>query len=209
MAELGIKSVEEAKRAGVKYIVRSSALGADAEPGIRLGRWHREVEKTIESSGIPFTILRPNSFMQNYANMLGHTIRTQSAFYLPMGDGKVSVVDTCDVAAVAATLLTKGGHEGKSYELTGPEALSNDQVAAILSKVAGRKITYVNVSDEDARQGMKDAGMPEWLINALMELYSTNKAGYTAAVSAVVEQVTGKKPISFAQFAKDYADAFK
>lgn len=65
MAELGIKSVEEAKRAGVKYIVRSSALGADAEPGIRLGRWHREVEKTIESSGIPFTILRPNSFMQN------------------------------------------------------------------------------------------------------------------------------------------------
>ncbi len=82
-------------------------------------------------------------------------------------------------------------------------------MAEILSKVADRKITYVSVSDDDARKGMKDAGVPNWAIDALMELYAINKAGYTAAVSPAVEQVTGRKPITFAQFAQDYAAAFK
>ncbi len=121
MVELGTQAIEQAKRAGVKHIVRMSAMGADATPGIQLGRWHREVETRLEASAIPLTILRPNSFMQNYANMLGHSIKTQSAFYLPMGDGKVSIVDTRDIAAVAVEALTKTDMRGGLMKLPDPK----------------------------------------------------------------------------------------
>jgi uncharacterized protein YbjT (DUF2867 family) len=209
MVEIGADLVKEAKKAGVKYIVRLSAMGAEIEPGITLGRWHREVEKAIEGSGIPYTILRPNGFMQNYANFMGQTIKTQSAFYLPLGDSKTSYVDTRDIASVSVEALTKSGHEGKVYNITGPESLSNYQIAEILSKVASRKINYVNVSDDDARKGMQSANMPDWMVDALMELHNIQRAGYASDVLPVVERVTGRKPISFAQFAGDYADAFK
>ncbi|OGP78263.1 MAG: NAD(P)-dependent oxidoreductase [Deltaproteobacteria bacterium RBG_16_49_23] len=209
MVEMGAHLVEEAKKGGVKYIVRSSGLGADIEPGITLSRWHREIEKMIEASGIPYTFLRPNSFMQNYANLFGYTIKTQNAFYLPVGDGKAALVDVRDIAAAAAAVLTKSGHENRAYNLTGPEALSNHEVAEILSKVTGRKINYVNVSEDDARRGMREAGMPEVIVEALIELYAIQRAGYTAALSPDVERVTGKKPMSFNQFATDYVEAFK
>jgi uncharacterized protein YbjT (DUF2867 family) len=208
MVEMGANLVERAKKVGIKHIVRLSGMGADIEPGITLGRWHREVEKMVEASGIPYTILRPNGFMQNYANFMGHTIKTQSAFYLPLGDSKTSYVDTRDIASVAVEVLTKSGHEGKAYNITGPDSLSNYQIAEILSTVIGRKINYVNVSDDDARKGMQGAGMPDWMVDALMELYTIQRAGYASDISPVVEQVTGKKPISFAQFARDYAYAF-
>ena len=106
MVEIGIQLVEEAKKAGVRYIVRSSALGADTEPSITLGEWHGAIDKAVVESGIPYTILRPNSFMQNYSNMYARNLKTQSEFYLPLGDGKVSLVDTRDIAAVAAAILT-------------------------------------------------------------------------------------------------------
>jgi len=209
MVELGNRAVEAARKAGVQLLVRMSALGADAEPGIQLGRWHREVENAIESSRIPFTILRPNSFMQNYSTMLSGTIRSQNSFYLPMGEGTISLIDTRDIAAVAVEALTQVGYDCVAYDLTGPEALSNGEIAELLSKVTGRKIHYLSIPDEDARKGMKQGGMPDWAIDALMELYALNRAGRTAAVMPSVQQVTGRKPITFAQFAQDHADAFK
>ena len=209
MAEITANLVEAAKKAQVKYIVKQSGMSADTESTVALLRWHREGEKMIEASGIPFTFLRPNAFMQNYANTSGRTIKTQSTFYMPLADGKVSLVDVRDIAAVAVAALTQKGHEGKTYEITGSEALSNEQIAEILSTVAGRKITYVNVSDDAASQGMKASRMPGVLIDALIELNKIQRAGYASTVSPVVEQVTGKKPISFEQFARDYVEAFK
>lgn len=208
MAEIVTNLVEVAKLTGVKYIVKQSGLGTGSEPKTMLLGWHREGEKAIEASGIPFTFLRPNSFMQNYANSSGRTIKTQSTFYKPMADAKVSLVDVRDIAAVAVAALTQSGHEGKAYDITGAEALSNEEIAEILSHVLGRKIKYVDVSEETASQGMKSAGMPEVLVDAFMELNRIQKAGHAAAVSPVVEQVTGKKPIAFAQFAQDYIEAF-
>jgi uncharacterized protein YbjT (DUF2867 family) len=206
MVEIAANLVEEIKKAGIKQIVRLSAMGADAEPAITLGRWHREAEKVIEASGIDYTFLRPNMFMQNYLSM--PTIKAQGAFYMPTGDGKASYVDTRDIAAVAVAALTKSGHEGKAYEVTGPAALDNYQVAEILSKVTGKKIDYVSVSDDDARKGMRNADIPEWAIDVLLELYGIQRAGYTSHISPAVEQVTGKKPIAFEQFAKDYVEDF-
>lgn len=209
MVELSNSLVEVAKKAGVKHIVKSSGMGAEVEPGITLTRWHRAAEKAIEASGIAFTFVRPNGFMQNYTNFSGPTIKTQNAFYLPMGDGKVSHIDARDIASVAVAALSQDGHEGKAYEITGPEAISNEQIAEIISQVVGRKINYVDVPEDAVREEMKKLGMPDVLVEANIELYGLYKAGYAAEVTPVVEQVTLKKPISFEQFAQDNADAFK
>jgi uncharacterized protein YbjT (DUF2867 family) len=206
MVEIVSNLVEQIKKAGIKQIVRLSAMGADAEPAITLGRWHREAEKVIEASGIGYTVLRPNIFMQNYLSM--PSIKTQGAFYMPTGDGKASFVDTRDIAAVAVAALTQSGHEGKAYEVTGPAALDNYQVAEILSKASGKKIEYVSVSEDDARKGMRNNDIPEWAIDVLLELYAIQRAGHASEISPAVEQITGKKPIAFEEFAKDYVEDF-
>ena len=214
MVDLTSNLVNEAKDARIKYIVKQSVLGADAEPGITSSRLHRQAEKVIEESGIPFTFLRPNFFMQNFVTFYSHFIKTQGAFYVPAGDAKASFVDIRDIAAVAVHTLsgTKNGenkHTGKAYDITGGEALSYGQAADILSKEIGKKVNYVNMSDEDARNGMKDMGADEWTINSMIELFGITRAGYLSEISPAVEQVTGNKPITFSQFARDYAGAFK
>jgi len=155
MVDLTSNLVNEAKNAGVKYIVKQSVLGADAEPGITIRRFHRQAEKIIEESGIPFTFLRPNFFMQNFVKFYSHFIKTQGAFYVPAGDAKASFVDVRDIAAVAVQALSGSSKNGeskhirKAYNITGGEALSYGQVAETLSNEIGKKVNYVNVSDED------------------------------------------------------------
>ena len=206
MVELTAILIEAAKRANVQQIVKLAAL---AQPGIALSKWHEEMEKAITSSNIPFTFLRPNGFMQNFVNAMAESIKSDNAFYLNAGDGKVSFVDTRDIASVAVAALITSGHEGQSYTITGAQALSHAETAAILSQVLGRTINYVDVPEDVVRQGMQGAGMPEPTVNALLELYASYKAGQAATVSPVVEQVTGKQPISFEQFAKDYAEVWQ
>ena len=206
MVELTAILIEAAKRASVQHIVKLSAL---AQPGIALSKWHEKMENAIASSDIPFTFLRPNGFMQNFVNAMAGTIKADNAFYLNVGDGKVSFVDTRDIASVAVAALTTSGHEGQSYTITGSKALSHTQAAAILSQVLGRTINYVDVPDDSVRQGMQGAGMPEPIVNALLELYASYKAGLAAEISPVVEQVTGKTPISFEQFVQDYVEVWR
>jgi uncharacterized protein YbjT (DUF2867 family) len=208
MVEMSKSLIREAKKANVNHIVKQSAFGSDLEDGITMNKLHRQVEEAIISSGINYTFLRPMSFMQNYLG-LGDSIKSQGVFYAPLIDSRTSFVDVRDIAAVAVEALTKSGHENKAYNITGPEAVSNYDIANILSKTTGRKITYVNISDDDARKGMKENGMQEWTINALMELYNFQKAGKASNVSLDVERVTNRKPISFEQFTKDYSESFR
>ncbi|MBI5492335.1 MAG: SDR family oxidoreductase [Deltaproteobacteria bacterium] len=208
-AELAKTFIDAAKRSGVRYIVKQSAMGADSEPGITLGRLHRQVERYIEDSGIPYAFLRPNSFMQNFINFFGSSIRSEGKIYLPLGQGKVSYIDARDIAATAAEVLTKEGFQGRAIELTGPEALSVADVAGAFSEALGRQVIYVDVTPEAARGGMKAAGMNEWSINALMELHDINKKGYASKVTEQVEEITGRRPLSFRQFALDNARLLK
>jgi uncharacterized protein YbjT (DUF2867 family) len=213
MVELTYNLVAEAKKAGtIKHIIKLSAMGADAEPGITVFRLHRQAEKTIEESGIPSTFLRPSGFMQNFVNVFGNSIRSHDAFYAPVGDGKISFVDVRDVAAVAVKVLIDDQydrHNCKAYNITGSDAFSYGEAAEILSKEIRKKISYVNITQDDARKGMKDIGMDDWFINSLIELYAIEKTGYLSSISPVFEELIRKKPISFSQFAKDYADSFK
>jgi uncharacterized protein YbjT (DUF2867 family) len=200
------------KYGGINHIVKLSSMAAE-ETGLAatIGRIHREEEKIIEESGIPFTFLRPPAFMQNFITQFGYTIRTQNAFYVPVGDAKMSFVDARDVAAVSVQALISDSqqHIGKAYATTAQEAISYGQAAEILSKEVGRRISYVDIPEEDARKGMKQNGMDDWLIDAIMEFYSIIRAGYASKTTNVVEQIIGREPLSFSQFAKDYAKFFR
>lgn len=209
-ADLASNVVIEAKKAGIKQIVKQSVMGAALEADVGTMRLHRQVEKFIEQSGIPFTFLRPNEFMQNFINFHSPSIKGNNAFYIPLEDAKVSLVDVRDIAAVAVkSLIDEDKHKNKTYLITGPEALSYHQVAEILSNTTGRKINYVNISDGEARSAMKEIGMSDWLINTVSELSEYFRKGKASEISPAVEDVTGNKPISFSQFAKDYAEAFR
>jgi uncharacterized protein YbjT (DUF2867 family) len=171
-------------------------------------KWHGEVEDMLKASGLAYTMLQPNTFMQN---LLGaaQTIAAQGTIYQSVGDARASFVDTRDVALVAARVLTGEGHEGKSYVITGPEALSYHDVAAKLSEATGRRVTYVPVSPEEFRAGALAQGLPEWLAEALGLLNETFASGKWAVATEVVREVGGREPRTFGQFARDYAAAFR
>lgn len=206
MVDISSKFVEGAKKNGVKFIVKLSTMGADLEPGYTSGRLHREVEKIIEESGIPFVFLRPNSFMQSFITRSNPTIKNQNVISHPAGDEKISLVDARDLAGAAAEVLTNNGsqHINKVYDITGPEALSHGQIAEILSKETGRRISYVDISEEDQRNRMKEMDIVDWSVNNALELYRMYRSGFRSQVTTVVEQLTGHKPTSFSQFARNY-----
>ena len=215
VADICSNIINEAKKNGVKYVVKLSAMGADSEPRSTILRLHGEEEKIIEDSGIPYTFLRPPAYMQNFVTQFGHTIKTQNAFYVPAGDAMMSFIDSRDIGAITAGILTRNNsgsslqHKNKAYDITGPDAISYGQAADILSSEAGKKISYVNITEEDARKGMNQIGVSDWFIDIMMELFRIIRAGYGSETTTVVEDITGRKPISFAQFAKDYAKVFR
>src|SRR6266403_4460939 len=198
--------VDAAKRGGVRHIVKLSAIGADASPPYTFGKGHAANEQHLRESGLAFTFLRPNSFMQNFITYFSPR---NGAIYLPWGNGTASFVDTRDIASVVAKALTSDGHGGRIYTLTGPATLGIDEVALILSEVTGREFKYVDVPEAAARDGMLQAGVPPWQIELVMELHAVNKQNRWSAVTSDVEKATGTPPTDFAQFARDHADKFR
>ncbi len=205
--ELKANVIAAARGAGVGQVVLASGSGAGLDSPLVTGRWSGETQKQIEDAGMAHTYLQPTFFMQNML-MFADSIARQGAFYLPLKDAAVSYVDARDIAAVAVRALTEPGHEGKAYPLTGPEALTCAAMAGILSRAAGKTVTYVNVSLEDAKEGMTQAGMPGELADALNELYALAADGHAAAVVETVEAVTGRPARTFARFVEDHATAF-
>ena len=202
--------VTEAKKSGIKHIVKQSIMRADLGADVEAMRLHRQAEKLIEESGIPYTFLRPNEFMQGFINFQGTAIKSNNAFYIPAENAKVSFVDARDIAAIAVKALVDGDkHYNKTYMVTGPEALSYHQAADKLSNATGKKIDYVNISEEEAREALKETGMDDWLINTILGLYTLYRNDYASEVSYAVEEVTGRKATNFVEFATDHADAFR
>jgi uncharacterized protein YbjT (DUF2867 family) len=207
--EMAQKLIDAAKAAGVQHVVRLSVIGADAEPGIQLGRWHRQAEEYLQRSGLSYTVLRPGGFMQNYANQYAATIKENSTFYQPNGEGKTGYIDVRDIGEVAAQiLLNPANHAGKTYNLTGAQALSGNEVATILSNVTGRPINYVDVPEAAARAAMQQQGLPSWMTDSLLELSAITRAGYTATLTNHVQEIIGRAPHTFEEFVIAYRDCF-
>jgi len=207
--KIGKLLIDYAKEAGVKQIVRLSAIGADAEPGIQLGRWHREVEKYLEESGLPFVILRPSSFMQNFVHYNAASVRNEDKIYMPLGQGKVGYIDVRDIAEVARIVLTSPDHLNKIYELTGAAAITVNDVAHAITQATNRLIVYVDVPEEVAAAAMTQNHMPDWMVAAMMELHGIAKAGYAGNVTDTVEKITGLPARSINDFTEDCCAAFQ
>jgi uncharacterized protein YbjT (DUF2867 family) len=198
--------VDKAVAAGVRRIVIMTALGVDASDDIPL----RKAELHLQSKSVEHVILRPTWFDQNFsAGFIGDSIRTAGGFYLPAEDAKVGFIDARDIAAVAVKALTEDGHAGKAYPLTGGQALTHTDAASIISDAAGKEITYTSVPEDDARKGMLEQGWPEPAVDYMLMLFSSIRAGAASNTTDTVQQVLGRAPISFEQFAQDNADSWR
>ncbi|WP_436484223.1 SDR family oxidoreductase [Chitinophaga sp. ARDCPP14] len=199
--------VTAAVKSGLPHIVKLSQLHADAQSPVRFLRYHAAVEEKIRASGMAYTFLRPNLFMQG---LLGfrETIASQNKFFATAGDAPISVVDTRDIAAIAAAALTGNGHEGNTYDITGPQSLTHAALAETLSNALGRTIRYINVTAAELLPALLHAGFPAWQAEGLIEDYAHYARGEAAAVSSAVMDITGRPARDFAAFAGEYAPAF-
>ena len=193
-------AIDAARRTQVQLLVRSSILGADRESPAEFITAHTVSDRYLEDSGLPHVIVRPNLFLQNIPESTIPSIDASGTLYLDAGEARISMVDTRDVAAVAAAVLTQPGHAGAHYDVTGPEALSYADVAAKLTSAIRRRISYVAAPDDTVREALLGAGLNEWFATALVGLYQDYRRsgtdGYAARVTSTVERLTGRPPRS-------------
>ena len=201
---LELNAVEAAKTAGVRHIVKQSVMGA-AEESYSLANVHRPVERAIEQSGLAWTFLRPNSFMQNMVTFAAPTIRAADTFYSASDQARISHVDVRDIAAVAVAALRAPGHEGKIYTLSGPDALSYDEIADALSKALGRDIRHISLPAEDLKAGMLAERMPEAIADRMLDLERYFREDRASGVTDDVRQVIGREPRRFAEYVRETA----
>ena len=195
-----------AVQAGTRHVVTRSAMGM----GVREDLPTRRLERHIESLGVEYTFLRPNLFMQNFgAGFLGERIRRTGRFAMPVEDALVSFVDGRDVAAVAAAALTGDEHYGQVFTLTGPEALSHAEVAAIISQVSGRDVAFETCSDEEMLGWLKGAGWPADVAGVVIAFYQSVRAGVREPATDDVSAVLGRSAASFRQYAEEFADQWR
>jgi uncharacterized protein YbjT (DUF2867 family) len=193
-------AIDAARDTGVGLLVRSSILGADKDSPAEFINAHTTSDRYLEQSGLDHVILRPNLFLQNIPESNIPSIGEDGNLYVDAGDARISMVDTRDVAAVAALVLTNSDHIGAHYDITGPEALSYADVAARLSRALGRTVAYVDAPDAAVRETLLGFGLDEWFVDALIGLYQeyrrSGTAGYAAQVTDTVERLTGRAPRS-------------
>ena len=195
-----------AAKAGIRQLVVLSQFGADEHSPVRFLRYHGAVEQHIRGLGIPCTFLRPNLFFQGLL-AFARPIAAEGRFYAPIGDARVSAVDVRDIGAAAAVTLTEPGHEGATYTLTGPAAITHAQIAEALTAALGRQVTFMDVPPSAFADGLRGV-LPPWQVDGLLEDYAHYRRGEAAAVSSAITELTGTPPRDVMQFAREYAPAF-
>lgn len=205
--ELELGFIEAARGAGLAHLVKMSANGADSASTAVLKRFHGAAEERLRASGLPCTVIRPNFFMQNLLWMAAE-IAARDAFSMPMGKGRVGIIDVRDVARFVLTALTQPGHENKTYEITGPELLSFHDIARQLSAATGRTIRYIDLAPEAFRQALAQWMPDAWQVEAVAQLFALIAQDQGALVNDVYRQTTGREPAPLRQFFQDFAPAF-
>jgi len=208
MLEVQSSFIDAARKAGVKHVVKLSGIIPELDSPFRFARMHAEIEKRLEASGMAYTHLRAGEFMPSYFRQVPSII-ARGVLALPMGEARIASIDIGDIAEVAIAVLTSSGHEGKTYPLTGPEALSMAEVAEKLSAATGKTIRYADIPPEEARQARLAAGFPPYLAEGLDELFAERRKGKESRVWPTIEEVFGWKPTSFDEFANRNAAIFR
>jgi uncharacterized protein YbjT (DUF2867 family) len=194
--------INEASLSGVDKVVRISAIKAAEDGRTENTRLHGECDTLLQKSGLTFTILRPNYFMQNIMMSL-ESINADNCFYAGMGDGRLAMIDTRDVAESAAASALSDQFNGEILEISGPQSISFNDVAAVLSDLTGRQISYVAVSPDDVKASLLQMGFGEWMANLLREYSEAYGEGWGDLVTDNVQRLSGHPPRSFKQFATE------
>jgi uncharacterized protein YbjT (DUF2867 family) len=202
-----VRFAELAAEAGVERLVKLSQFAADEASPVRFLRYHAAVEQRIRELGIGYTFLRPNLFFQGFL-AFRTMIAKQGRFFAPIGGARVSAVDVRDIAAVAAVALTEPGHLGKTYTITGPAAITHDDLARAISEAIGREVTFAEVPPEAFVAALRAFGVPPWQADGLAEDYAHYARGEAADVYPTVHDLTGDRPRDVVRFARDHAGAF-
>ena len=208
LVELESNMIDACVAAGVRRIVLNSALGA-GDYSKSFPVWHRKVEDKLKGTRIAYCILRPNSFTQNLATYYAPSIRAQGAFFNAMGNARTSYLDIRDIAVVAAKALQGGAHDGKTYELNGPEALTCTVIAEKISRHSGSAAKYVEIPADAQRKAMLEMGMPEWQVTALLDLQAYYTGGQGGTVDGVLERLLGRRPITVDKYLAEFAAEFR
>jgi uncharacterized protein YbjT (DUF2867 family) len=208
MVETQCVFIDAAKTAGVQHIVKFSGTTTALNSPFLFSKMHAEIERYLENSGLAWTHLRPAQFMQEYLREVP-TIVGHGALFLPLAGARVVGVDIEDVAKAAFVLLTTAGHEGKVYNITGPEALSMTEIAEQISRAIGRTVKYVPVSREQRKQALLGAGIPPYVVDALdVQAVERMKGGIESVVQLETHKQFGIPVTTFAEFARRNAEAF-
>ena len=209
MVELQHNAISAARAAGVTYVVKISAFAASDHSRAPVGRWHYQVEKELQESGLGWTILRPHHFMQNLLAQAEY-VRTEGVVYSASGDGKIPYVDGRDVAAVAFATLTQPGHLGKKYVVTGSEAISYRQAAEIIGAAIGKPVRFVDESPDEARARRVREGLPPAVVESALAIAAYQRAGgKTVTITSTVTDLTGRPPRTVGEFVREHADLFR
>ena len=200
----GENFINAAKKSGNLHIVRHSMWGSENSRIIKQGY---KIDEMLKSSGLPWTILKPTFFMQN-TMMAVQTISSDGVIYWDMKNGKLAMIDIRDIADSALAVITGEGYEGKEYILTGPEAISFNDVAETFSRVLDKEVKYVDVPAETAFQSMVGMGLPEWIAKGYNELAEGFGKNFAGKITKNVQILTGHPARSFEQFVNDFAYVF-
>jgi uncharacterized protein YbjT (DUF2867 family) len=210
MVETQCSFIDACKAAGVSHVIKfsgeESQVGFDPQK-FRFTREHEQIEDYLENSGLQWTHLRPSQFMQVYLREAG-TIRNKGALFLPLEDIQMSPVDLQDVAKIAAALLIHGGHQSELLRITGPEALSMIDIAAIITCVTGKSVRYIPVPIEERSQALLEAGLPPFLVDAIKEQTAERRRHPRPGVELSTHKLFGITPTTFEQFAGRHATDF-
>lgn len=198
-------AVQEAKRRGLKKVVLMTAMGANANEAAPF----RKVEIELEKSGLNYNIIRPNWFMENFNTFWVQSIKEQGKILLPVGKAKTSFIDSKDISAVAAKLLTSDQYNNKDFDLTGPESLTHDEVAQEISAATGKKVVYEEIQPGVLREGLLKAGVPKDYADFLLTILGFLKEGYSARTTDNVKMILGREPRNFKQYAQEHIQYWK
>jgi uncharacterized protein YbjT (DUF2867 family) len=209
MVTLQHNAIVAARAAGVTHVVKVSAFAASDHSRAPIGRWHYQVEKELQESGMGWTILRPHHFMQNLLAQAEYVAK-DGVVYSASGDGKIPYIDPRDVAAVAFVTLTQPGHVGKKYVLTGGEAMSYRQAAEIIGATIGKPVRFVDESPDQARARRVREGLPPAVIESALAISAYQRAGgKTVTITTTVADLTGQPPRTVREFVREHAATFR
>ena len=202
--------VEAARKTGLRHLVKFSAIGAHPAAPFTFGRQHGDGEHLVMASGIAFTFVQPNFFMQNLL-WSADTIKAQGALFSTLGAARVSHVDARDIAEVIATALAEpiDRHAGLIHLVTGPAAVTFTEIAETFTRVLGAAVRHADLTDEALKDGLRSSGQPEWQATALVELNRYARHGHASVVTDTVRRVTGHPAIPLEQWVRDHAAAFE